>query len=396
MSRALGALFATAILVAPVVADDETLADQASSWVDRNPRQLVRKINQVGLYPSLGSVAEGAGTGPGLAYFQPELAGTPLDLYLGGAWSFKGDSSLDLRLGRVPYVPNHGPSRRNLEALTPSLVDRSNARAFFAYLEVRRDSLANGRVFGPEGEGDVPFVYTNESYDLVAGYRVAPRVVASLRTGHLETHATLDLASDSPLSTLDGAGTLGRDLSFHATTASLAYDHRDQAGDPRAGTYVEASLARYAQLGQGSSSFNRFTLDARQYIPLGSERHVLAFRGLVGLDGTNGGEDVPFFMERSLGGSRTLRSFAPYRFRGPKLATFSAEYRCEVKGPFELAAFYDAGKVWGGPEAMGTRGLASSYGLGLRVKSKDDVLIRLDVGHGTEGTRANLSFGYSF
>jgi Omp85 superfamily domain len=396
MYRALGAFMAIAILVAPVAADDDTLADQATAWIDRNPRRLVRKLNEVGLYPSLGSVAEGGGSGPGLAYFRPEVAGTPLDLYLGGAWSFKGDSGLSLRIGRVPYVPNHGPSRRNLEALTPSLVDRSNARPFFAYFEARRDNLANESVFGPEGDGELPFVYQNESYDLVAGYRVAPRLVASLRAGYLETHATLDLAADSPLSALDGVGTLGRDLSFQTTTASLAYDHRDHPRDPRRGSYVEASLARYAQRGPGSSSFDRFTLDARQYVPLGSERHVLAFRGLLGLDATGVGQDVPFFLERSLGGSRTLRSFAPYRFRGPRLATFSAEYRYQVKGPFEVAAFYDGGKVWGGPEALGTHGLASSYGLGVRIKSRDDVLIRLDLGHGSEGTRANVSFGYSF
>ena len=105
---------------------------------------------------------------------------------------------------------------------------------------------------------------------------------------------------------------------------------------------------------------------------------------------------MPFFLERSLGGSRTLRGFDSFRFRGPRLATVSVEYRCEVMGPFELAAFYDAGKVWGGPVDTGTRGIASSYGMGLRIKSKDDVLVRMDVARGAEGTRAHLSFGYSF
>jgi hypothetical protein len=45
---------------------------------------------------------------------------------------------------------------------------------------------------------------------------------------------------------------------------------------------------------------------------------------------------------------------------------------------------------------MATPGFASSYGLGLRIKSKDDVLVRIDAAHGSEGTRANVSFGYSF
>jgi outer membrane protein assembly factor BamA len=106
--------------------------------------------------------------------------------------------------------------------------------------------------------------------------------------------------------------------------------------------------------------------------------------------------DAPIYLQHALGGSRTLRSFPQFRFRGPKLASLSAEYRVQVKGPFELAAFYDGGRVWGGAAEMGTPGFASSYGAGLRIKSRDDVLFRIDAAQGSEGARVNVSFGYSF
>jgi Omp85 superfamily domain len=390
MSRLSCAVLA-ASLSSAALADAQSLADKASSWIDRHPRRLMYSLNQAGLYPSLGNLGEGAGSGPGLAYFAPGFAGTPLDVNLGGAWSFKGDSVVNLRLGRIPYAPGRAPSkRRTLEALMPSMLDGSNARPFFVYGEFRHQELANGRLYGSDGDTAIPFVYKDNSYEAVMGYRLTRRLVASVRAGWLDTHASLDTA-DAAASFQGGLDASTRGLSFQATTFSLAYDHRDHPRDPRSGTFVEASVSRYNGMGQGAPSFDRYFLDARQYVPLG-ERHVFALRGYF--ERADG--DVPYYLQHALGGSRTLRSFPQYRFRGPKLASLSAEYRFRVKGPFELAAFYDGGRVWGGASEMATPGFASSYGAGLRIKSRDDVLIRLDAAQGSEGARVNLSFGYSF
>jgi hypothetical protein len=380
-------------LALPVLADDGSLTEKAGSWIDRNPRQWIHGLNEAGLYPSLSSFAEGAGSGPGLAYFAPEVAGTRLDLYAMGARSFGGDSILDLRIGQVPHIDGTAPTpRQNLEGLAPSLVDGSNSRRFFAYGEVVRQTLAGEQLFTAAGDG-TPFVYHAESYSLIAGYRVAPHVVASLRSGRLETDAELDVAADSPLAVFNGPVSATRTLGFWQTTASVAYEGRDRPRDPHRGAFVEASAARYEQ--GGPMSFDRVSLDSRGYVPI-SERQVLAVRGFVNVDSSVAGGYVPFFLERSLGGAQSLRSYAPFRFRGPRIAAVSAEYRVNVHGPFELAAFYDGGKVWGGPVDMGTGGFASSYGMGLRIKSKSNVLARIDVAHGAEGTRANFAFGRCF
>jgi outer membrane translocation and assembly module TamA len=90
-----------------------------------------------------------------------------------------------------------------------------------------------------------------------------------------------------------------------------------------------------------------------------------------------------------------MRGYPSFRFRGDKLLTLSTEYRFEVTPRYELAAFYDAGKAWdnAGFSLNGTKG---SYGLGLRFKTRDSVLFRLDVGRGSEGTQVHLKIGYSF
>ena len=395
VSRFVGSVAAVCCLAAHTFADDLTVADRTASWVTQNQRSIVRQFNRAGVYGSIGTLGEGAGSGPGLAYFQPNVAGTPLDVYAGRAWSLDGDSLYDFRVGRIPHAPGHAPSRhRTLALLTPSLVEGADAPRFFAYAEMRRRSLVNGRLYGSES-GARPFAYEDHSYELVLGHTLAPRLVASIRTGLLETRARLEPERSSASLPADVRRPAG-DRSFLATTVSLAYDHRDRPRDPRNGTYVETSLARYHGTGPSSPSFDRFALDARQYLRLDSDRHVFALRGLIDVAGGSGGDGVPFFLQPALGGSRSLRGFPRYRFRGPRVATLSAEYRWEVLRPFALAAFYDAGRVWGGPAERGTGGIATSYGLGLVIKSKEGVLVRFDAAKGSEGMRLNVSFGHSF
>ena len=384
------AVLATACICTPVLAQEQSLPERASSWIERNPRRLARQINGAGLYASVGNLGEGAGSGPGVAYFEPDFSRTGLDLYVGRAASFAGDSLYDLRLGRIPHEAGRAPSRRRtLDAISPSLCDGSNARPFFLYAEMRRHTLANGRIYNTAADA-VPFVQQERSFELVAGRALPHDFVASVRTGWIETQATFE-ARPGNASPFDNV----RDRSFFATTASLAYDRRDQPRDPRRGAFVEASLARYQGVGRNAASFDRFSLDARRYVPLGTERHVLALRGLVGLASGRGDGAVPFFMQYTLGGSRTLRGVPQYRFRGPRTAAASAEYRFEVKGPLELAAFGDAGRVWGGAAETGTHGLAYDYGVGLRIKAKGNVL-RLDAARGSEGSRIGIAFGVTF
>ena len=104
---------------------------------------------------------------------------------------------------------------------------------------------------------------------------------------------------------------------------------------------------------------------------------------------------MPFYLQETLGGGFTMRSYPSFRFRGDKLLTLLTEYRFEITPRFEVAAFHDLGKAWDNA-AFSLRDMKSSYGVGFRVKTRDSVRLRLDVGHGSEGTRVLLKLGYSF
>jgi hypothetical protein len=62
----------------------------------------------------------------------------------------------------------------------------------------------------------------------------------------------------------------------------------------------------------------------------------------------------------------------------------------------ELAAFYDAGKVFRSIGDLDLHHLATSWGAGLRLKTPTRVRLRVDVAHSREGTRLIVKFAPAF
>ena len=136
-------------------------------------------------------------------------------------------------------------------------------------------------------------------------------------------------------------------------------------------------------------NFRRVDVEAAQYVPIG--RSVFALRGWLGVSQTGAGQDVPFYMLPTLGGSTTLRGYSTDRFRDRDVLVVNAEYRWPIARRIDAAAFYDAGSV--APRVGDlAQHLIADYGLGLRMHSTRHLLARLDVARGREGTRAALSF----
>ena len=233
----------------------------------------------------------------------------------------------------------------------------------------------------------------------MAGYRFSPNFSAAGRAGLLKhdvgpgDEPLPDFLGDRMLTTSPVG--LSRQPDYFRTAAVFVFDDRDMPRNTHGGNFVSLTLARFADRERGASSFNRVTLDARRFQPLGSPRHVLAMRLLTSQSFADPGSYVPFYLQETLGGGFTMRSYPSFRFRGDKLSTLSTEYRFEVTPRYELAAFYDVGKAWD-HAAFSLRDLKSSYGVGFRWKTRDSVRFRLDVGHGSEGTQVLLKLGYSF
>jgi len=370
--------------------ESRSIFAKAADWIERNPLALRRNLAAGGIFASLGGFAQNTGVSPGLTMVQPSIGGSGIGIMFSAARSFRGDEFGDLRVGRLPYAPSRLPSRQQtLEALTPAFAAGAPQR-FFAYAELRRRDLEGGELFDDQG-GSTPYQLDDATVDLVVGWHPTPHWIAAMRAGTLSADAQLELAGNDLLASLSRKD--GRDHYFR-TSAAIAFDDRDHPRNPHRGSFAELSLSRYAAREGDLDGFDRIGFDARHFQPLGSERRVLALRASATLD--SGGNDVPFYLMDSLGGGERLRGYQAFRFRGPRLWSITAEYRHELARMFEGVVFYDAGKVWGGNDAMATSGLLSSYGAGVRVKSSEGVLLRFEAARGSEGSRLNVKLGYEF
>lgn len=373
---------------------------RAERWVDEHPRDAISRLKKYGFYPRVTSFAPGTGPSPGLDYYQPDVGG--LDMMLSLAASFRGDSLFQARLGRLP-----GPAkalrlragRHSLEGLAPFRGRGEGESPYFAYLEYTQRDLDTGRFYSADAR-QLGYHWNDSAVDGVGGYAFSRRFAVSVRAGWYTTQ--VESMEDAPAvltatDVLDGASVFGKRIEFGRLGAEAAFDSRDVPNNPNSGSFLAASWWHYQDQSYGRYSFSRIRLDARHFQPLGSERHVVALRAFASLS-KPADDAIPFHLQDALGGSRVLRGYPSFRFRGNNLRGGSVEYRFEAHRKIELAAFTDFGRVGGGlaETAQLSKGLLWSYGAGIRFKTPKTTLLRLDVARGGEGTQLHLKLGYSF
>lgn len=148
-------------------------------------------------------------------------------------------------------------------------------------------------------------------------------------------------------------------------------------------------------------SFHEVDVEARGYVPLGGLRRTLALRARVELRRADRGA-IPFYRLAAVGGSRDLRAFRANRFRDTDGVLVTAEYRYRVwqddragKG-LDMVLFADDGAVVSDIFlGLGARDFHGGYGAGIRLTARD-VLGRIEVAHGREGTRIQVRAGPLF
>jgi hypothetical protein len=174
-------------------------------------------------------------------------------------------------------------------------------------------------------------------------------------------------------------------------------DYRDEPGNARDGGHYLLTFRRYSDRTLDRYTFNSVDLLLQHFVPIFDKKRVFAFQfGMVGTD-ASAGQDVPFYMRPTLGGSRTLRSFADYRFRDTHAMWLNAEYRWEAFGLLDMALFTDWGKVASQASDLGFSDLKHAYGIGFRFNTAQAVFLRIDIATGGgEGLRYFFKFSKAF
>ena len=186
--------------------------------------------------------------------------------------------------------------------------------------------------------------------------------------GDVDSAALADLKNEEGTNILD---TLG---------LALTHDTRDNVYNPAKGLLGVATADYAGGLLGGDKNFMRFTVSSGVYFTsFGS--NVLELRGKIGaIDDFDTTHSVPIYERFFSGGGSTIRGYKERKvgprdsvtqdpIGGKSLLLGTAEYTIPLVKVLKAAVFYDIGNVWPTVSELGTSGLKSGVGLGVRIKT---------------------------
>jgi hypothetical protein len=194
-----------------------------------------------------------------------------------------------------------------------------------------------------------------------------------------------EVSFDSPPGT-PGLPSFSRISNVGGLTPSLTYDSRDNIFTPTSGRYVELNAGLYSEWFGGDTDFQRPSLVAIQYFPLGP-KWTVGFRGdVVGSYG-----DVPFYLRPYI----SLRGAAAMRYQGDEVAQIETEVRWQFWKRFSLVGFVGGGAAWNDGFQFENKEAIVTGGTGFRYELAKEygIHIGLDVAFGPNTTAVYLQIG---
>jgi outer membrane protein assembly factor BamA len=354
-----------------------------SALYDLKDKRLLERFQAgyKGFHPMLGGLSTGSGFALGTQFLKTNIGGV-LDFQASGQASLLGYQRYKL-----------GLSAREL----------ANRRLFLTF-EFTQNNAPQEDFFGL-GSGSSTDDRTNfrletTQYAGTAGVRPFMKLEVGAHGGVLNTnvgHGTDKMfGSVEEVFGSDAAPGLERQPHYGFAGAFVKLDSRDQPGNPRSGGLYRVEGTYFNDRTQGSYSFRRVTAEVQQYIPFFNERRVIAFRGKFEANDSNSGQQIPFFMMPTLGGSEDLRGYREFRFRDKDLLVMNLEYRWEAFSGLDLAVFGDAGNVYSNTNQIKLDKLKTSYGFGFRFNTERSVFWRIDIGFSPDGVRPFVKFNHVF
>lgn len=343
-------------------------------------RSIVTGYN--GFSASIGNAVPGAGLAVGARYVSPELFGNSTIFRVRAVAStrqyFRGDASV-----LFPYLLNE---------------------RLFVETNVGYHNFAQMPYYGP-GPDSVVTGRSNFRFEGVeAGGRAGVRIIRGLTAGVHSSWADYNVGpggADQFISTdrqFPPSVTPGidRQTSFWKNGVFAEYDWRRGGSEPTAGGYYSAKFTDLADRDLKRFSHQRYDFEVQHYQPFFNKKRVIALRAETSLAGAKSGNEVPFYLQPTLGGANTLRGFRWFRFYDDNSLLFNGEYRWEAGRALDMAIFTDAGKVFASRKQLNFSNLEYSYGIGLRAKFREDLVARIDFGFSNEGFQIWFRFNNVF
>jgi hypothetical protein len=392
-----------------IVTPTQNIVEKYAKSFDKKGSNSVEDVNFWGFHPRLDWIARGSGVAPGVRYWKPEVLG-PIDLMGAAFYSWRRYQHYDLNIGMIPNRGKRIPSRsfetEGIEQLGD--IDRGKFSRFKLYASGRYRDRTDESFYGagPDSkkEDRARYRVKDTLFEAVTGVQLTSRIGFTFKAGYLQ-HSLAKGRSDPslwdnfPIVPLPDPELPGRvnPPNYWRYHTSFLLDFRDDPGVPHKGFMVAFGWEKFDNVNtRNFFNFNRFSIGARGYIPLGSHQRVLALRAVGVNSDAASGNRVPFFLQPSLGGGESLRGYDPFRFQGDKMILLQGEYRWEASRRIELAFFGDTGTVANQGERLSINKMKSDAGIGFRFKSSRATLFRFDLARSNEGFKAQFRFSASF
>ncbi|MDR0881635.1 MAG: BamA/TamA family outer membrane protein [Candidatus Adiutrix sp.] len=381
---------------------DQTYLEALRTWEPGQPwnqellDNYLSALRQTGLFQSVEALPAPADGADGLRPILIKLAAAP-ERTIGGQVSY----DTDFGPGLTGYwehrnLTGHGDRLRVDLPLWQDLQELTASYRYPYFLRPDQDIIAKGGLLHEDSDA-----YVLTSGSLAAGLerRLTPQWRVSAM-GAVEGGSLKDPGQDS------------KDFMMLGLPVTAAYDSTGSLLDPTRGVRLIMLAAPYT--GRFHEDFNviRTRLEGQAFIPLGSERLVLALRGLwASLWGADNSQDVPSALRFYSGGGGSVRGY-DYQSVGPRNAQFDplggvsqvevgAETRWRFTEDMGLVAFLDGGMVYENVDDKLFQDMLWGTGLGFRYYTaigpvRADVAFPLQRRDDDDSWQLYLSLGQSF
>jgi outer membrane translocation and assembly module TamA len=367
---------------------------------DQKGNQSLEDSNFWGFYPRIDWIARGSGAALGLRYWKPAIGGK-VDVLGSAFYSYKSYQHYDINFGLIPNRGKRIPSRsfHSEELAKMAKTDYRQFERFKLYATLRYRFKPEETYYGSgpdtNEEDETTFLIKDALLGLTTGFQFSDRIAWTLSGGFvphwLGPGRKVGVPPTNEVFDEETAPGISNPPDYFRLGTNILWDMRDNPGVPHKGFTLAFGWEKWKEVTPVDLyNFHRWGGELRAFVPLGSRQRVIALRALGVNSDPSPGNQVPFFLQPSLGGGETLRGYDSYRFRGDKMMLFQAEYRWEASRRWELALFGDSGTVADQGERLSFDNLKSDWGIGLRFKTSRSTVFRIDQAFSSEGPKTQV------
>jgi hypothetical protein len=232
------------------------------------------------------------------------------------------------------------------------------------------------------------------------GHFFDQKLTAGYTVGGLLVHVGPGNSSDTPpteqLFTEADTPGLGQQSNFITGAATIQLNLGRLGFSNPEGLQLEADDSQFFDQSGNQANFHLLQTQAAYYVPLTNGMRTLVFRLRNATAFAEDHQEVPFYLQPTLGGPDDLRGYDRYRFYGNGTSVANLEYRWSISQMLEMTVFGDGGNVYQRPGLIGFRELRGDGGIGFRVKNKQAIIMRFDIGFSPEGVHVWFVFNDIF